>query len=72
MSDSQQSRKAIIKAFTVFALAVFLGGYVGWQHSNAIVPIVFISLGAFLGWIVYKVNRPKLHGSDTGTASSEQ
>lgn len=59
MFTSQQSRKAIIKALTVLAMAIFIGCYLSWQYSNAISLIVFLALGAFFGWMVYKVNRPK-------------
>ena len=70
MSDSQQSLKAIIKALIVFVMAVFVGGYIGLQHSDAIAPIVFVGLGVFFAWIVYRTNRSKAHSS--GTAPFEQ
>ena len=65
MSASQQSRNAIIKAHIVFVMAVFVGGYIGLQHSDAIAPIVFVALGVFFAWIVYRTNRPKPDASRT-------
>lgn len=70
MSASQQSRNAIIKAHIVFVMAVFLSGYIGWQHFNATSPIIFFVLGVFFAWFVYTTNRPKPDAS--GTAPSEQ